>query len=153
LTNRLYAAYLIPTLGLALGVLGLLVWQRERVRRWPEWVDALLEGRWATAIMLGAMLFYAFVALRTIPQVSDIGHADYAENAAIARNLVSGKGLTVDYLAQFYKDPGPGISHPADTWPLLQPLLIAPFFALLGTQTWVAKLPNLFIVLGLAWAV
>src|SRR5205807_9612283 len=31
--------------------------------------------------------------------------------------------------------------------------LIAPFFALLGQQTWVAKLPNLFVMLGLAWAV
>src|SRR5439155_17792844 len=67
--------------------------------------------------------------------------------------LVSGKGLTVDYIAQFYKDYGPGISHPADTWPLLQPLLITPFFALFGSTTWAAKLPNLFLVLVLAWAV
>jgi hypothetical protein len=153
LTNRLYAAILTPALGVTLGLLGLLVWQRERVRRWPEWVDALSHRRWSTVIMLGAMLLYAVVALWAIPQVDGIGHADYAENAVIARNLVSGKGLTVDYLAQFYKDPGPGLSHPADTWPLLQPLLIAPFFALFGPQTWAAKLPNLFVLLVLAWTV
>ncbi|HST04512.1 MAG TPA: glycosyltransferase family 39 protein, partial [Chloroflexia bacterium] len=79
-------------------------------------------------------------------------HADYAENANIARSLVEGHGLTVDYTAQFYTDR-PQLTHPADTWPLLQPLLIAPFFMLFGPETWAAKLPNLLILLALAWAV
>lgn len=148
-----YIATYFPPFGAAAGLLGLLVWQRARVLRWPEGVDSLGGMRLASALMLAAMLVYAAFALWVIPQVDWIGHADYAENAVIARNLVSGKGLTVDYVAQFYRDYGPGLSHPADTWPLLQPLMIAPFFAVLGAQTWVAKLPNLFVLLGLAWVV
>ena len=102
--------------------------------------------------MLGIMLLLAGIALWAIPQSIWIGHADYAENANAARSLVQGRGLTVDYAAQFYQDY-PGITHPAETWPLLQPLLIAPFFALFGPVTWAAKLPNLFVLLALAWAV
>ncbi len=153
LLNRLYTPIYLPPLALALGVLGLLVWQREKVGRWPEAVDALRTGSWASLVMVLALVAYAGVTLWVIPQVDNIGHADYAENAVIARNLVSGRGFTVDYMAQFYKDYGPGISHPADTWPLLQPLLIAPFFALLGVTTWAAKLPNLFLLLALTWGV
>lgn len=145
------AAYLPPVAAVG-GACGLLVWQRRRIVRWPEWVDALGKGRTATIVMVGAMLLYAALALWTIPQVDWIGHADYAENAVIARNLVEGRGLTVDYVAQFYKEY-PGISHPAETWPLLQPLMIAPFFAVFGPETWAAKLPNLFIMLALGWAV
>jgi len=55
----------------------------------------------------------------------------------------------VDYVAQFYA-PHPGITHPAETWPLLQPILTAPFFVLLGAQGWAARLPNLLLLLGLA---
>jgi hypothetical protein len=102
--------------------------------------------------MAAVMVAFVGVVVWALPQVVWIGHADYAENANVARNLVQGRGLTVDYVAQFYKDY-PGISHPAETWPLLQPLLIAPFFAMFGPTTWAAKLPNLFILLALAWAV
>ena len=144
-------AYLPPVAAVT-GVGGLLLWQRKRVTHWPEWVDALGKTRIATWVMLGAMVLYAVLSLWTLVQVDWIGHADYAENAVIARNFVEGRGLTVDYVAQFYKDY-PGISHPAETWPLLQPLMIAPFFALFGPETWAAKLPNLFVMLALTWAV
>ncbi len=150
-SSTLVAAYM-PPLAAIVGVAGLLISQRRHVAHWPDWVDALGRGRLATWLMLGAMLLYAALALWTIPQVDWIGHADYAENAVIARNFIEGRGLSVDYVAQFYKDY-PGISHPAETWPLLQPLMIAPFFALFGPETWAAKLPNLFIMLALAWAV
>lgn len=150
-STMVVTAYM-PLVAAVVGVGGLLVWQRGRVSRWPEWVDALGKAHVATWAMLGVMLLYAALALWTIPQVDWIGHADYAENAVIARNFVEGRGLTVDYVAQFYKDY-PGISHPAETWPLLQPLMITPFFAVFGPQTWAAKLPNLFIMLALAWAV
>jgi hypothetical protein len=151
MATTVVAAYTPPFAGV-IGVGGLLVWQRGRISRWPEWVDALGKAPVATRVMLGVMLLYAALALWTIPQVDWIGHADYAENAVIARNFVEGRGLTVDYVAQFYNSY-PAINHPADTWPLLQPLMITPFFALFGPQTWVAKLPNLFILLALAWAV
>lgn len=149
--NPMFVSAYLPLLAIALGITGLLVWQRKRVRVWPEWVDTVGRGRGATWVMLAAMLVYALVALWTIPQVDWIGHADYAENAVIARNFVQGRGLSVDYAAQFYDFRS--IPHPAETWPLLQPLMIAPFFAIFGPQTWAAKLPNLFIMLALAWAI
>lgn len=148
----LYVAVYFPPVAAAAGIAGLVVWQRERLGRWPLVVDRLGTWRVAALVMGASMLVYAVVALWAIPQVDWIGHADYAENAVIARNFVQGRGLTVDYIAQFYRTYS-DISHPAETWPLLQPLLIAPFFALLGPLTWVAKLPNLFLLLALAWAV
>ncbi|MBF6613216.1 MAG: glycosyltransferase family 39 protein [Chloroflexi bacterium] len=150
--NALYLAAYLPAVAAVIGLVGLLAWQRERLWRWPEAVDNLNRARLSGAIMLVAMLVYAGLSLWTIPQVAAIGHADYAENAVIARNVVEGRGFVVDYVAQFYKDY-PGITHPAETWPLLQPLLITPFFMVFGPQTWAAKLPNLVIMLGLAWAI
>src|SRR5262249_47416796 len=74
-----------------------------------------------------------------------VGHADYADNAVVARNLVAGRGWVVDYITQFYT-LYPSVTHPQETWPLLQPLWIAPFFALLGAESWVAKIPNLIFI-------
>jgi 4-amino-4-deoxy-L-arabinose transferase-like glycosyltransferase len=166
----LYPAVYFPFAAALVGALGVLVWQRQLVARAWRSLGALRSrllsfrsvdgegsrGRfrpdWAWAVMLGATLAFAGVALWAIPQVAWIGHADYAENANIARSLVEGHGLSVDYTAQFYTDR-PQLTHAADTWPLLQPLLIAPFFAVFGPQTWAAKLPNLLILLALAWAV
>jgi hypothetical protein len=147
-----YLAGYIAPVAIVVGVAGLLVWQGPRVARWPAVVDAHAGQFRGALTMLAAMALYAVIALWAIPQVAWIGHADYAENANVARNLVEGRGFTVDYAAQFY-GLHPGISHPAETWPLLQPLMIAPFFAVFGPQTWAAKLPNLFVVLALALAV
>ena len=132
-------------------LVALVHWQAPACRS-AEWVDGLGKLANARGVMLVAMVLYALVSLWVLPQVDWIGHADYAENAVIARNFVQGRGLTVDYVAQFY-DPHPGLSHPAETWPLLQPLTIAPFFALFGPVTWVAKLPNLLLMVALAWLV
>ncbi len=68
----------------------------------------------------------------------------------VARNLVAGRGWVVDYVTQFYKLYS-GVTRAQETWPLLQPVWIAPFFALLGAEAWVAKIPNLIFmsVLGL----
>ena len=166
----LYPAVYFPFAAAVVGVVGLIVWQRSRVARsWKAFgavrsrllsfgtVDGEGSGGqfrpdWAWAVMLGATLVFAGVALWAIPQVAWIGHADYAENANIARSLVEGHGLSVDYTAQFYTDR-PQLTHAADTWPLLQPLLIAPFFAVFGPQTWAAKLPNLLVLIALAWSV
>jgi hypothetical protein len=152
--NVMYTAAYMPPVAVVAGAAGLLVWQRRRLQLWPNVVDALARpnARLATLVFLVASVVMAAVALWAIPQVEWIGHADYAENANVARSLVEGRGFTVDYVAQFYKDY-PGITHPAETWPLLQPLLISPFFALFGPTTWAAKLPNLFVWLALAWAV
>ncbi|MEO6456811.1 MAG: glycosyltransferase family 39 protein [Chloroflexia bacterium] len=148
----LLAYSFLPPVATLLGVGGLLVAMRPLHRRWPEAVDAMGNARLARVVMLVALALYGVISLWTILNSDWIGHADYAENAVIARNLVQGRGLTVDYVAQFYKDY-PGISHPAETWPLFQPLMIAPFFVLFGPETWAAKLPNLFVMLALAWVV
>jgi hypothetical protein len=71
-----------------------------------------------------------------------VGHADYADNAVVARNLVAGRGWVVDYVTQFYHLYD-GVTRPQETWPLLQPVWIAPFLALLGEAAWVVKIPNL----------
>jgi 4-amino-4-deoxy-L-arabinose transferase-like glycosyltransferase len=85
-----------------------------------------------------------------ILNLSYVGHADYADNAVVARNLVAGRGWVVDYVTQFYR-LYEGVTRPQETWPLLQPVWIAPFFALFGPESWAAKLPNLvFNVLLLA---
>ncbi|MEO5951635.1 MAG: glycosyltransferase family 39 protein, partial [Chloroflexia bacterium] len=164
--QSLLPAVYLPFVGALVGMAGLLVWRRRDISRlmtkWgkvrerlvaylrPESVsDPANRAKWA---MIAVMMLFAGLALWTIPQVAWIGHADYAENANVARSLIEGHGLTVDYSAQFYQ-ARPELSHPAETWPLLQPLVIAPFFAILGAQTWVAKLPNLFILLALAWGV
>jgi 4-amino-4-deoxy-L-arabinose transferase-like glycosyltransferase len=62
--------------------------------------------------------------------------------AALARNLVAGRGWVVDYVTQFYK-LYPSVTRDQETWPLLQPVWIAPFFALFGPEEWAAKIPNL----------
>jgi len=154
----------LPAIGLSLGAIGALVLAAPRLGqaihrlrlplRWPNTVPtpprAVAIG--LPFILLLSLLGYAAYALSIIPQVDWIGHADYAENAVVARNLAAGRGPVVDYVAQFYR-LHPGITHPAETWPLLQPLLTAPLFALLGAQTAVAKLPNLGLLLLLTCAV
>ncbi len=142
----------LPALLYAAGAAALLRW---RVRA----LDALAAGwavldrpRVATAVALGGLLAYAAIMLPHILAAPWINHADYADNAVVARNLVRGNGFTVDYVAQFYRD-WPTVRHPADTWPPLQPLMIALSFALFGVSVGVAKLPNLLIMLGLLWLV
>lgn len=77
-----------------------------------------------------------------VAQLPYVGHADYADNAVVARNLVAGRGWVVDYVTQFYQLYDT-ITRPQETWPLLQPVWIAPFLALFGPQAWAVKIPNL----------
>jgi 4-amino-4-deoxy-L-arabinose transferase-like glycosyltransferase len=144
----------LPEIAFAAAGLGLLVVGWPVWRRWPAGLDSLAAPRSLAAPLILAVILvgYAAFALNVIPQIDWIGHADYADNAVVARNLAEGRGPVIDYVPQFYRF-FPGITHPAETWPLLQPLLITPFFLLLGAQTWVAKLPNLFVLLALAVAV
>ena len=151
--NSMYYAVYMPLIAVLVGGGGLLAWGRRWLARWPEAVDWLGRSeRLAPALMLVAMFVYGVVSLTVIARSDWIGHADYAENAVVARNFVQGRGLVVDYVAQFYKEY-PGITHPAETWPLLQPLMIVPFFAVFDAETRAAKLPNVFVMLGLAWMV
>ncbi len=167
LAGRYGAALLVPlALALALpwtlAALPALLWAAGAaalLRRRVHALDGLVHGwaaldrpRIATAVALGGLLVYAAIMLPHILAAPWINHADYADNAVVARNLVRGNGFAVDYVSQFYRD-WPTVRHPADTWPPLQPLMIALSFALFGVSVGVAKLPNLLIMLGLLWLV
>lgn len=151
LATALALPWTLALLPYALAALAaLLAWcQRLRlldrlVTVWTALDRPVVAGR----VALAGSALYAVTLLWHVWQTPWIGHADYADNAVVAANLVRGRGFSVDYVAQFYRDyPTP--HHPADTWPPLQPLLIAPFFALLGVSTQAAKLPNLLIMTAL----
>lgn len=110
----------------------------------------LLAG-WLTPALLavagGVIIGWQLQLLREIPIV---GHADYADNAVVARSLVRGQGWTVPYVTQFYElVPGGSVYRPQETWPLLQPLWMAPWMALLGATAFAARLPNIVFNLAL----
>ena len=104
-----------------------------------------------TLVLIAAMIVYAVFALWLIANVDFIGHADYADNAVVARNIAHGLGATTDYVAQFYTQY-PSVQHATDTWPLLQPLITVPFL-LISDTTFAAKLPNLILMLVLTTSV
>ena len=102
----------------------------------------LATRRGATAVLVGFLTLWLGYELYLIATLPGVGHADYADNAVVARNLVRGRGWVVDYVTQFYR-LYPLLTRPQETWPLLQPVWITPFFLLFGPTDWAAKLPNL----------
>ena len=129
---------------LGVGLLALaLTLGREGLPRLADRVVGVVGSRRGAAIMLGVFstIWLGYEAT-VIAQLPYVGHADYADNAVVARNIVAGRGWVVDYVTQFYRLYA-GLTHPQETWPLLQPLWIAPFFLLFGPTDWAAKLPNL----------
>ena len=116
---------------------------REGLPRLAERVVAAIGSRRGALLLLslfGAIwIGYAALVVSRMPYV---GHADYSDNAVVARNLVAGRGWVVDYVTQFYR-LNDGLTRPQETWPLLQPLWIAPFFLVFGPSSWAAKIPNL----------
>jgi preprotein translocase subunit SecG len=115
-------------------------------------VDAIGSQRGAAlllALMLAVWVGYLGSAILALPYV---GHADYADNAVVARNLIAGRGWTVDYVTQFYRLYD-GVTRPQETWPLLQPVWVAFSFAVFGVSAWAAKVPNLLFITLLALAV
>jgi 4-amino-4-deoxy-L-arabinose transferase-like glycosyltransferase len=143
---------------LLLGLLGMgllmlaLVLGREGLPRLARAIVGLLGSRRGAPILLGlfAAVWIGYEA-SVVAALPYVGHADYADNAVVARNLLAGRGWVVDYVTQFYQ-LYPSVTHPQETWPLLQPVWIAPFFALFGATAWAAKIPNLIFtaLLGLS---
>ncbi|HZG69275.1 MAG TPA: glycosyltransferase family 39 protein, partial [Herpetosiphonaceae bacterium] len=108
------------------------------LRRWlvAGWLAPML-----LALAGGVILGWELQLLRTLPFT---GHADYADNAVVARSLLRGQGWQVPYVTQFYElVPGGTVHRPQETWPLLQPVWMVPFMALLGPTALAARLPNL----------
>lgn len=62
-------------------------------------MDHPRHARWWLLLLGGAWLAYVFAVILRLPYV---GHADYADNAVVARNLIAGRGWVVDYVSQFY---------------------------------------------------
>ncbi|WP_245860634.1 ArnT family glycosyltransferase [Candidatus Chloroploca asiatica] len=134
---------LIALLGTGLLAL-VLVLGREGLPQLSDRIVAWLGSHRGSLIVLGgfAVIWLAYQAW-VIARMSYVGHADYADNAVVARNLAAGRGWVVDYVTQFYHLIE-GVTRPQETWPLLQPVWIAPFFLVFGPEAWAAKLPNLF---------
>ncbi len=116
---------------------------REGLPRLADRLVAAIGSRRGALLLVslfGAIwIGYAALVVSRMPYV---GHADYSDNAVVARNLVAGRGWVVDYVTQFYR-LNIGLTRPQETWPLLQPVWIAPFFLLFGPSSWAAKIPNL----------
>lgn len=105
-------------------------------------VDGLRSRRGSRLLLLLFGVIWLGYAAWVVARMPYVGHADYADNAVVARNLVAGRGWVVDYVTQFYRLHD-GLTRPQETWPLLQPVWIAPFFLIFGPNNWAAKLPNL----------
>lgn len=147
--NLWYTSFWLFWLAVAALLLAGLLWYKIVIENLTKFLAALESSKTlARNILLGILAVYLLYAFSIIVQMDYIGHADYADNAVAARNIVQGKGYSLDYAAQFYQKYT--LPRPADTWPPLQPFLIVPFFALFGPQVWAAKLPNLILVVVLA---
>jgi len=169
--SRLFVApLLVPaswgTLGIGTVVheRGLIVWLgvgRAHLRHWAEGTNAPthnpLTALWAAldrrtvARLIVAVTVGAYVVglLVVVARIDFIGHADYADTAVRARNLVRGHGDSVDYVAQFYHAYPATITHPAETWPPLLVWITALTFRLVGVSVIAAKLPNVAVMAGL----
>ena len=132
------------------------------VLRWNDINHALerFNRRLRTRPRLGWLLLSAIVVIwlgygwTVIRATPFLGNADYSDNGVVARNLVAGRGWVVDYVSQFYRlNPGGSVARVQETWPLGQPVWIAPFFAVFGANAWAAKMPNLVFFALLSWLV
>lgn len=119
----------------------------------PHVARLLVQGyasrRGALAILVALMVVWVGYEASVIANIPYVGHADYADNAVVARNLIAGRGWVVDYVTQFYQLYD-GVTRPQETWPLLQPVWVAPFLAAFGSYAWAAKIPNLLFTVALA---
>lgn len=92
------------------------------------------------------------LAMYTVHAAPFIGHADYADNVVVARNLLQGRGWVVDYVTQFYQIY-PSVTHPQETWPLLQPVWIACAFVFAGVNDAAARIPNYLFFALMLWLI
>ncbi len=109
-------------------------------------VPVLRRWYWLGYVVLASMVVWAMF------QATFIGHADYADNAVVARNLIRGRGWVVDYVTQFYQ-LFPTVTHPQETWPILQPVWIAISYFFFGVHDHAARFPNVVFWGLLVWLV
>ncbi|GAC1638927.1 MAG: glycosyltransferase family 39 protein [Herpetosiphon sp.] len=136
----------------ALAVVLVLLAGPTKIPRWLQRVRRqLIIGRLAMWLLGGFLVLWIGWEAVVLWQVPLVGHADYADNAVVARSLLRGRGWEVPYVTQFYNlRPSGNVYQPQPTWPLLQPVWMAPFMALLGPTAFAARLPNLVFNAALA---
>lgn len=120
--------------------------QRIAQVQWTSIRLRMQKWYWLGYVLLGCVVGWAML------QATFIGHADYADNTVVARNLVRGRGWVVDYVTQFYQ-LFPTVTHPQETWPLLQPVWIAISFLFFGVNDTAARVPNIVFWGVLVWLV
>jgi 4-amino-4-deoxy-L-arabinose transferase-like glycosyltransferase len=138
---------------LAMLLMGLLlltlVLGRQGLPRVAQGIANVIGGPRSALVLLGIFLaIWIGYEAAVVWQLPYVGHADYADNAVVARNLAQGRGWVVDYVTQFYRLYD-GVTRPQETWPMLQPVWMAPFFWLFGPENWAAKIPNLIFMTAL----
>ena len=146
-SRLILAPLLVPGAGAVAAVGGAVRWRDLATVLAGVW-DALDRPAVARGIVGALVVAFTLFTVAVIWRVDFIGHADYADNAVRARSIVQGLGDTIPYVPQFYERL-PNIARPAETWPPLQPWLIAVFFVFFGISTAVAKLPNVLLMAGL----
>lgn len=109
----------------------------------PKWnIDTFL-----VVIVLAGISVLSFKCIIVYP-IKGIGGTDQAAAADMAVNLVNGKGFSNDYMQYSYfmsQLKYPEITHPEAHYPPLYSILIIPFFLILGTTAFAAKLPAILI--------
>jgi 4-amino-4-deoxy-L-arabinose transferase-like glycosyltransferase len=66
---------------------------------------------------------------------------DAAHHAALARNLVLGRGYTVEWI-EYHVGPHDGVRHVSELHGILRPLVLAPLFLVFGSQDAVLRIPG-----------
>ncbi len=123
--------------------------------RW-RWVG--LASRAASLFaVVGIVLFFGIGQFREklaiAKPITFVGHSDESAYANMARSLVEGHGLQVNYISFYFIPYDPEITRREDHWPPFMAVAIAPCFYFLGQAAWVAKIPAmLFGSVGLPLA-
>lgn len=83
---------------------------------------------------------------------SPVLFGDGVSNVGVARNLLKGKGFTVDFTYHYFI-LWPKTHHPDDNYSIFQPIVEAVSIKLLGDNLFAAKLPNILFLLTLSLSV
>ncbi len=102
----------------------------------------------APIVLLAAGTISFLLMLGNSRDVEYIGGVDAAAYAEIAQSLSEGRGFTNDCILYSYfysRGAYPDVTHPEAHYPPLYPVLVAPFFLLLGKSAFAAKIPGMLI--------
>ncbi|NPV67537.1 MAG: hypothetical protein HPY64_10365 [Anaerolineae bacterium] len=100
--------------------------------------------RWLVLLLVSGVALLTRLALLT--QIEHPGLWDPTHYYLLGRNLLQGKGFTIDYIWHYLNGPPAGVSHPIDYWMPLPGILAALGMALGGDSVQAAILP--FALLG-----